>query len=219
MKPIGYIGKASADMLRSGEISGAALSREATKSSTVPVFISSPSETVSEIELKICPFCGSSDRTQDAWSVKCIDCGAEMPGDVDRARNAWNRRQSDFDARIRSAIEPFGQWRDGAPPKPWCDEWFIAETTYGDRVVLRSLPEEWSYDFKTADDTYIKADRIKRWMQFPDSEFSTPPAEPVTGALDRAKVMAAAEKANHAYGQWMPERWLHLFLEAYEGKK
>lgn len=67
-------------------------------------------------------------------------------------------------------------WRDGTPPKPWCDEWFIAETTYHDRVVLRALSEEYTYDFKTADETYIKADKIKRWMQFPDSEFIAPAA-------------------------------------------
>lgn len=73
------------------------------------------------------------------------------------------------------------EWIDGHPTKHWADEWFIAETTYGDRVVLRSLPEEWAYDFKTADDTYIKADRIKRWMQFPDSEFK--PAPGIRSAL------------------------------------
>jgi hypothetical protein len=66
------------------------------------------------------------------------------------------------------------EWRVGAPTKPWSEEWFIAETIWGDRVVLRSLPEEWTYDFKTADDTYIKHDKIKRWMQFPDSEFIAP---------------------------------------------
>jgi hypothetical protein len=75
------------------------------------------------------------------------------------------------------------QWRDGAPPKPWCDEWFIAETTFRDRVVLTALPEEYSYDFKTADDTYIKADKIKRWMQFPDSQFIAP-ATPTPTSVD-----------------------------------
>lgn len=68
-------------------------------------------------------------------------------------------------------------WMDGFPSKPWSDEWFIAETTYGDRVVLTALPEEYAYDFKTADDTYIKADKIKRWMQFPDSEYVAPSRE------------------------------------------
>lgn len=42
--------------------------------------------------LRPCPFCNSSDANQDAWSVKCEDCGAEMPGNVERARQAWNRR-------------------------------------------------------------------------------------------------------------------------------
>lgn len=42
--------------------------------------------------LKPCPFCGASDVSQDAWSVKCLDCGSEMPGDPSRAREAWNRR-------------------------------------------------------------------------------------------------------------------------------
>ncbi len=65
-------------------------------------------------------------------------------------------------------------WRDGAPSKPWSLEWFIAETTYGDRVVLVALPDEWSHDFKTADDTYLKRDLIKRWMRFPDSQFIAP---------------------------------------------
>lgn len=66
------------------------------------------------------------------------------------------------------------KWRNGWPPHPWDKEWFIAETTYGDRVVLRALPEEYSYDFKTADETYIKKDKIKRWMQFPDSAYVAP---------------------------------------------
>lgn len=70
------------------------------------------------------------------------------------------------------------EWRDGAPGNPWDKEWFIAETTYGDRVVLTALPKEWTYDFKTADETYIKADKIKRWMQFPDSQFIAPDAMP-----------------------------------------
>lgn len=62
-------------------------------------------------------------------------------------------------------------WHDGAPPKPFSGEWFIAVTVHGERFVLRELPEEYTYDFKTADETYIKRDRIKRWMQFPDSVF------------------------------------------------
>ena len=62
-------------------------------------------------------------------------------------------------------------WIPGEPPKPYRSEWFIAETIHGDRVVLTALPEEYTYDYKTADDTYLMARNIKRWMQFPDSEY------------------------------------------------
>lgn len=62
-------------------------------------------------------------------------------------------------------------WSEGPPPKPWADEWFIAQTTYGDKVVLKALPEDYAYDFRTADETYIKADAIAKWMQFPNSQF------------------------------------------------
>lgn len=84
--------------------------------------------------------------------------------------------------------DPVLQWRDGAPPKPWDEEWFIADTTFG-RAVLRALPEEWAYDFTTADETYIKADKIKRWMQFPDSNFISP---------DQAKIAALTAKLESA---------------------
>lgn len=66
-------------------------------------------------------------------------------------------------------------WIDGAPSHPWDKEWFIAQTTLGDKVVLTALPEEYTYDYKTADETYIKADKIKRWMPFPDSQYVAPP--------------------------------------------
>lgn len=69
-------------------------------------------------------------------------------------------------------------WFEGAPSQHHAKEWFIAETIFGDRVVLTALPEEYTYDFKTADDTYIKADRIKRWMPFPDSEYLPPSPAP-----------------------------------------
>jgi hypothetical protein len=71
-------------------------------------------------------------------------------------------------------VEPV--WREGSPPHPWDKEWFIAKTTFDDRVVLKALPEEYTYDFKTADDTYIKRDCITQWMQFPDSQYISPDA-------------------------------------------
>jgi hypothetical protein len=65
-------------------------------------------------------------------------------------------------------------WIDGAPSGFRAEEWFIALTTDGDRVVLIALPEEYTYDFKTADYTYIMRDNIKKWMPFPDSEYKYP---------------------------------------------
>ncbi len=72
-------------------------------------------------------------------------------------------------------------WYDGPPPFPQDQEWFIAETTYGDRVCLVSLDEgrghKGNYAFKTADGTYIKEELVKRWMQFPDCEYLPPAAQ------------------------------------------
>jgi len=77
-------------------------------------------------------------------------------------------------------------WYEGAPPFPQDQEWFIAETIYGDRVVLRSLNEgrerKYTYDFKTADETYMAAKIIKKWMQFPDCDYLPPDATPVVPA-------------------------------------
>lgn len=75
-------------------------------------------------------------------------------------------------------------WHDGEPPKPWRNEWFIAETTHRDRVVLKALPDEWTYDYKTADETYIMAKNIKRWMQFPDSQFVAPKQDAINAEYE-----------------------------------
>ncbi|EJO27581.1 hypothetical protein [Achromobacter marplatensis] len=83
------------------------------------------------------------------------------------------------------------QWRDGAPPFPQNQEWFIAETTYGDRVVLCALPEGMRHDYKTADGTYLKSTRVKRWMQFPDCEY-LPPAPVAGDALDAERLRRIA---------------------------
>lgn len=42
-------------------------------------------------------------------------------------------------------------------------------------------------------------------------------AEPV--AWNRDRVCRAAEAANAKFGQWMPQRWIDLFMRAYEGGK
>lgn len=75
-------------------------------------------------------------------------------------------------ARLRAQ----GEWMAGEPPTPWRDEWFIAKTIHGDKVVLRALPKEWTYDYTTADHTYMIAANIVCWMQFPDSDYVAPTA-------------------------------------------
>lgn len=101
--------------------------------------------------------------------------------------SAWEERHDiieEFADELATLIAELGQevgavadeygWVEGPPHRILSKEegeWFIAETTYGDRVVLKGLPEEYAYDFTTADSTYIKRELIKRWRQFPDSEY------------------------------------------------
>lgn len=63
------------------------------------------------------------------------------------------------------------KWHKGYPNLTYGSEWFIAKLDDGQRVVLTALPEEFTYDFKTADETYYMKYRIAYWMQFTDSEF------------------------------------------------
>lgn len=86
-----------------------------------------------------------------------------------------------------------GGWIDGYPNHVYASEWFIAQTVYNDRVVLRALPDEYSFDFTTADHTYMSKENIKRWMQFPDSDFipSTHPQPVRSGVVSDEQVEAA----------------------------
>ena len=100
------------------------------------------------------------------WYVQAEKC-REIERDLTAARAEVER--------LREALqqsEPSAVWYDGAPPFPYGKEWFIAEIT-GDksRVVIKALPEEFTYAYRTADHTYYMAHRISRWMQFPDSEY------------------------------------------------
>ena len=95
-------------------------------------------------------------------------------------------------APTQPAQEPF-KWYDGAPPFPQNQESFIALTIYGERVVLSVLPEEYTYDYTTADGTYMKAENIKKWMQFPDCEFLPPEPAPTQPALSDDEFIAAMD--------------------------
>lgn len=108
--------------------------------------------------------------------------------------NAWRRDKGDTENLVMPDPKKIGEaidvaitvlsepeqvslpdgWFKGYPPKPYSEEWFIAQTKHRERVVLKALPEEYSYDFRTADETYIKKENIVKWMQFPDSEYKSP---------------------------------------------
>lgn len=82
-------------------------------------------------------------------------------------------------------VEPLfaaSQWREGAPPHPWDKEWFLAGLTDGSYAVLRPLPEDFTYDFTTADETYLMRHKVKRWAQLSDSNYMPPKPEDVSPA-------------------------------------
>lgn len=84
---------------------------------------------------------------------------------------AQQRRIEELEADLIDANKAIDMtWLKGCPDKVRGSEWFIAIAN-GHRVVLKALPEEVSYDYKTADETYYLARCISAWMQFPDSEF------------------------------------------------
>ena len=130
---------------------------------------------------------------------------------------------------LRSSTEQTG-WMDGVPPHPYDKEWFIAETIYGDRVVLTALPKEYDYDFKTADATYIRADKIKRWMRFPDSDYVAPSSAMADHDAERLLRRAAQQLQWTALGldshevttEWLKEsgvvyRQLNFYLSTTTG--
>lgn len=115
------------------------------------------------------------------WCIDFVDNAAD-PVNI-RYAPGWDEQPAiarAYLATLRASRAQAGGvvWHEGCPPHPYDKEWFIAQTAYDDRVVLIALPEENSFDYKTADETYIKREKIKRWMQFPDSEYKDYAAAP-----------------------------------------
>lgn len=131
-----------------------------------------------------CPFCGGvvetyqqTSKVPDNWVVRCDVCGAQCGPSASStaARYNWNTRPALLASLSATAAgdakDGYFVWHQGSPRSFWGEEWFIAKLDDGDHVVLRALPEEWTYDFTTADHTYYKAARIKQWMQFDTSQY------------------------------------------------
>lgn len=97
-------------------------------------------------------------------------------------------------------------WTPGEPDKVYRSEWFIAKLKDGTRAVLRALPEEYSHDYKTADDTYYKKDWIVAWAQFPDSDYKTPMDDLHDEMLEALKELRDNCEASTAESGVTPER-------------
>lgn len=88
--------------------------------------------------------------------------------------------------------------QSGEPPKTYREEWFIARVKGRGFAVLRSLPEEYSYDYTTLDATYFRKDLIIEWMQLPNSEFlpnvKTPATDRIVAGIKADGVEMFVEK-------------------------
>lgn len=75
-------------------------------------------------------------------------------------------------SQVEQLDEPAaGPWIDGSPPAPWDDEWFLAATISGNKIVLKPLPQEYAYDFATADGTYMMRASVRKWAQLSTSQY------------------------------------------------
>lgn len=128
-----------------------------------------------------CPHCGSYKSHDTIDEIELREENASLMASL----SAMTKRAEKAEAEVSELRGGYLTWLDGQPPHPFNQEWFIAETTFGDKVVLKALPKEYSYDFETADETYIKADKIKRWMQFPQSEYISHAGELLVAERDR----------------------------------
>jgi hypothetical protein len=92
-----------------------------------------------------------------------------------------------------------GPWYKGYPPFPQDQEWFIAETIFCGRVVLRSLDEgrehKGRYAFTTACGTHVKAEAVTRWMQFPDCAYLPPASQQAQDTHDMEGMLERGARA------------------------
>lgn len=109
-----------------------------------------------------CPQCGGSLRT---WGCNCDPRWPMVKPVIEQS----------------APVPAAGPWIDGSPPSPWGSEAFLAQTVEGHKVVLRPLPEEYSYDFTTDDATYMMRASIKKWAQLSTSQFIDFDGKPEAG--------------------------------------
>ncbi len=126
----------------------------------------------------------------------------QIRGDLMTAMHNLNTVRSQLSAQSARLAEVEGSavfWNAGYPTDFHGEEWFLARLKDGCIAVLTALPEDWSHDFKTADETYYTKDWVVRWAQFPTSEYRTPledAAKEITALQSRAT--AAEQKLQQA---------------------
>ncbi|CAI1945212.1 hypothetical protein [Serratia proteamaculans] len=81
----------------------------------------------------------------------------------------------------------------------YASEWFIAKLKNGEYAALKSLPEEYSHDYRTNDGTYYTKDWVVGWMQTPDTEYRPNVKTPATDAAISAIEARGVEKFADAW--------------------
>lgn len=123
------------------------------------------------------PIAGHDVSTTEGGRAYLAEYFQKRLGRHDFAQYIAKELAGDFACTMAKHLQLFpeepaaGPWIDGSPPSPWGSEAFLAFTVHGDAVVLSPLPEDYAYDFQTADGTYIMRGNIKKWAQLSTSQF------------------------------------------------
>ncbi len=160
-----------------------------------------------------CPFCFSSKIDPEGWaSLKekgpaCDDCGAtaetverwntraaslpagEVREKIARVLYAQEAKRSEHTNAVLSAVT--NKKIEGASIEPWdkCKDCFLSDA---DALIASGLLA---------------------------SKVESEPVVSKPNEIDRRRVGQAYEEANRRFGQWMPQAWLDIFINSYEGKK
>lgn len=102
---------------------------------------------------------------------------------------------------------------DGRPPHGfYASEWFIAKLKNGQYAALKALPEEFSHDYRTNDETYYTKDWVVGWMQTPDTDYRPNVETPTTDAILREIRMQVRAEGIHFAANRLLAAWESGFV-------
>ena len=114
-------------------------------------------------------------------------------------------------ALINSSVSTL---QDGRPPHGfYASEWFIAKLKNGQYAALKSLPEGYSHDYRTNDETYYTKDWVVGWMQTPDTEYRPNVETPATDAILREIQKQARAEGIHFAANRLLAAWESGFVD------